>query len=175
MSQAEVFQWEGWIFILKNVPDIRKKIMLIQSFLKHQVTCKVKEGVVQIFHRARAACHQVCSFLGGRIGSWTKEMFSKGHQSDFLHHNNILTQVEVWVMVPAWRNSLGVSAHQCQAGQPSPRGAGVVSTDSAAFRGVYKSVRNVQNIGELELKGSAFLYSGLHLRIFNFRVPLMWL
>lgn len=76
-------------------------------------------------------------------------------------------------MVPAWRNSLGVSAHQCQAGQPSPRGASVASTDSAAFHGVYSSVRNAENIGELELKGRAFLYSGLHLWIFNFRVLLM--
>lgn len=52
----------------------------------------VKEAVDQIFHCALTACHQECSFLGGRTDSWTKETFPKGHQSDLLHHNNILTQ-----------------------------------------------------------------------------------
>ena len=51
----------------------------------------VKEAVDQIFYCALTACHQECSFLG-RTDSWTKDTFSKGHQSDLLHHNNILTQ-----------------------------------------------------------------------------------
>lgn len=52
----------------------------------------VKEGVDQIFLCALTACHQECPFLSGRTDSWTKETFSKGHQSDLLHHNNIWTQ-----------------------------------------------------------------------------------
>lgn len=52
----------------------------------------VKEAVDQIFLCVLTACHQECSFLGGRTDSWTKETFSKGRQSDLLHHNNILTQ-----------------------------------------------------------------------------------
>lgn len=53
----------------------------------------VKEAADQIFHCALTACHQECSFLGGRTDSWTEETFSKGRQSELLNHNNILTQL----------------------------------------------------------------------------------
>lgn len=50
----------------------------------------VKEAVDQIFHCKLTACHQECSFPGGRTDSWIRKAISKGHQSDLLHHNDIL-------------------------------------------------------------------------------------